>query len=273
MAGDYIYSEDTVSAPAGIPEVSPTRFEKILKIIIILAVLCLGVQLVWLVGISPFRTFSRISIIGCDNIDRNEILAKAGISRTSSYFSTDVRAVEKALAGISAIEKARVFKHFPDKLQVLLEGREAVASALAWTNGMIVPVVFDNQGVIFEVGKVSQLPLVSGLIIENPFPGMRLPAAFIPVFREIEKINMSAPELLDAVSELRINRKPFDSYDIVLYPMHKKVKVRLSELNEDLLRYTLLMVDVIASREPGIESLDFRAGIASYKPLEVSSEQ
>ena len=275
MAGEYMYQDESVTA-------APTRFEKILRVIIVLAVLGLGVQLVWLVGISPFRTFSRIDVVGFEGMDKAEILAKAGIGKTSSYFSTDVKAVEKALGGISIIEKARVIKHFPDKLQILLEPRQAVASALAWADGMVIPVVFDGQGVIFEVGgreakqsgrnMVSQLPLVSGLIIENPFPGMRLPAAFIPVFRELEKINASAPELLDAVSEVRINRKPFDSYDLVLYPMHKKVKVRLSELNEDLLRYTLLMVDVLAAKEPGIGTLDFRAGIASYKPLEVSSE-
>jgi cell division protein FtsQ len=46
----------------------------------------------------------------------------------------------------------------------------------------------------------------------------------------------------------------------------------LPELNEDLLRYTLLLVDVLASKESGIESLDFRSGIASYIPKEASSE-
>jgi hypothetical protein len=50
--------------------------------------------------------------------------------------------------------------------------------------------------------------------------------------------------------------------------MHKKIKVRLSELNEDLLRYTLLMVDVLSLNEQGVDSFDFRSGIASYKPLE-----
>ena len=272
MAGDYMYPDDAMPA-------APGKLEKILKTIIVLAVLCLGAELVWLVGISPFRQFSGIDVSGCDEMPRAEILAKAGISRTSSYFSTDAKAAERALMGLSSLASVKVFKHFPDKLQILLEGRQPVAFALSGINGSLVPVFFDSQGVIFQIGVSEQevflrrtLPVISGLVIENPFPGMRLPSAFIPLFAELEKIQLSAPELLEAVSEIRINRKPFDSYDIVLYPMHKKVKVRLSELNEDLLRYTLLMVDVLASKEPGIEDLDFRAGIASYIPKEASSE-
>jgi cell division protein FtsQ len=272
MAGDYIYSDDAVQAV-------PVRFEKKFKAIIALAVLCLAGELVWLVGITPFRPFSRIDISGYDGIGRVEILDRAGINKESSYFSVNTMAVERALEGIGSLESARVFKHFPDKLQILLEGRQAVASALANVDGRIVPVLFDSQGVIFEIGgnkRNSTLygtqPVISGFVIENPFPGMRLPAVFISVFKELEKIEIRAPELLAAVSELQINRKPFEGFDLVLYPMHKKVKVRLSELNEDFLRYTLLMVDVLAAKEPEIDSLDFRAGIVSYIPKEAFSE-
>jgi cell division protein FtsQ len=95
---------------------------------------------------------------------------------------------------------------------------------------------------------------------------------YIPFFRELEKMSSSSPELLGAISEIGINRKPFDGFDLVLYPMHNKVRVRVNELNEDMLRYTLLMVDVLASNENGINSFDFRSGIASYVPKEVSSE-
>jgi hypothetical protein len=48
--------------------------------------------------------------------------------------------------------------------------------------------------------------------------------------------------------------------------------VRIQELNEETLRYTLLMVDVLSQNESGIDSLDFRSGIASYIPKEASSE-
>ena len=270
MAEDYTLQEDTAPAPG--------RLEQFLRVFIILAVICLGGEIIWLLGITPFRPFSKIDVSGYDGIGKEEILARAGVTRGSSYVSADTHRMEKALMGLSSLESVRVFKRFPDKLQIVLGGRKAVATAVASLNGRMVQVLIDGQGVIFHVGGdikdgvSGQLPIVSGLVIEDPAPGMRLPAMLVPLFRELDKIGASAPELLGAVSELRISGKPFESYEIVLYPMHRKVKVRLSGLNEDLLRYTLLMVDVLASREPGIDSLDFRSSIASYIPKEASSE-
>ena len=270
MAGDYILPEDTVVA-------APRRFEKFLKTFIVLAVLGLGAELIWLMGITPFRPLSRIDISGCDGIAREEVITAAGITASSSYFSIDTQTIEKALMGLCTFHSARVFKHFPDRLQIVLESRRAVASTLVSINGKTVPVFFDSQGVVFKIGGDEkdetlshQLPVISGLFIEDPVPGMRLPAMFISFFKQLEKIENAAPELLTAVSELRISPKLYDGFDLILYPVHKRIKVHISELNEDLLRYTLLMVDVLASKEPGIESLDFRSGIASYKPLEVS---
>ena len=280
MADDYVLDRSTANRSTedrmalGRSE-APSRFGKPLKIIITLAVLCLCGELIWLLGLGPFRPFTRIDITGLDGIHREEILIKAGISESASYFSVNTREIENALLGISSIESAKVFKYYPGRLQIILEGRKAVASALASLNGQTVPVLFDSQGVIFEVGGSSVppvLPIVSGLVIEDPSPGMRLPGVVIPFLQELEKIEFSSPELLSAVSELRIDRKPYDGFNLILYPAHRKIKVRLSELNEDLLRYALLMVDVLSSREDEIEILDFRSGIASYIPKEAYSE-
>jgi len=270
MVGDYDYVLDNSEAPTG--------FERFIRVFIVIAALCLGAELIWLLGISPFRPFSKIDITGLDGIDREEIFAMAGISASSSYFSTSAMKIENALMGISSIESARVFKFFPNRLRIVLESRKPVAFALASVNSKTVPVVFDSQGVIFEIGGKTLpgiYPVISGLVIEDPVPGMRLPGPFIPFLKELEKIEMSAPELLSAVSEFRIYRKLFDGFDLILYPAHKKIKVRMSEINEDSLRYALLMVDVLSSdliSERGIDTLDFRSGIASYIPKEAYPE-
>ena len=268
MAEDYVIQTAPVS-----------RKDKFIKVLLIIAGLALAGELIWLLGITPFKPFLRIDISGNGLITREEILARAGITGTASFFSTDARAIEESLSGINTIASVKVFKQFPDKLKIILEGRKAVALIFANINGATVPVFFDNQGVIFQIGRMEEnekllfrLPVISGIIVENPYPGMRLPAVFIPLLEELEKIQASAPKLLESVSEIRINRRAFDTFDIVLYPVHQRISVRLSELNEDLLRYSLLMIDILASKDEGIESLDFRSGIASYKPLEVSSE-
>ena len=268
MTEDYIISEDT-------QEDAPANFEKLIKVLIIIAITCLGGALFWLFVVSPFRPFSRIDITSYDVVSRERILDLAGITRNSSYFSTDARAIERTLMNVSSIESVNVSKRFPDRLVIVIENRRPVATALATYRGHTVPVLFDSQGVIFQIGRdeigtENMLPIISGLIIEDPFPGMRLPPLFIPFFRELEKIEMSSPVLLASVSEIRIDLRPFNTYDLVLYPVHGRIKVRLSELNEDLLRYSLLMVDVLSSTGNEIDTIDFRSGIASYIPKEAS---
>jgi cell division protein FtsQ len=268
-----MYSRDTAEVRK-----SGARFDKAPKWIIIAVCFAAGAELVWLLGITPFMPFSRINVSSAGGLSREQVLALAGIGIQSSFISVNVRDAEKRLQALPQIEKARVFKHFPDKLEIILEGRSPAAMALAGRGGVAVPVFFDSAGVIFQVGAgtyletIQELPVVSGLVIEDPVPGMRLPAMFGSVFSAIESIRMNAPELLSAVSEIRISRKSFDGFDLILYPVHKQIRVRLSELNEDLLRYTLLAVDVLAAKEPGIGDIDFRAGMVSYTLKEASSE-
>ena len=277
MADDYTLGEETT----GEQPVShaPLRFEKILRVCITIAVLCLAGELVWLLGITPFRPFSRIDINGYEGVDKSRIIAQAGLNEKSSFVSVNAATVEKALMSIPMLQSVRVIKHFPDRLQIILEGRRAVGSVLAVVSGKTVPLLFDSEGVIFKIGGDERdgslsgtIPVISGIVVENPVPGTtRLPVALASLFAELERIQLSAPELLSAISEIRINRKAFDGFDLVLYPVHRKVKVLVPELNEELLRYTLLMVDVLAANENGldtrgVQTLDFRSGIASYVP-------
>ena len=263
------------------------RFEKILKIFIIIASVILAAELIWLLGVSPFRPLSRIEISGLEGIGRGEItredvLMMAQIGHDMSYFNANPEIIEKSLMRYSFLESARVYRHFPDRLHIVLEGRRAVASAFTNIGGLTVPLLIDSQGVIFEVGTdISNgnlsLPVISGLIIEDPFPGMKLPDLFIPLFLELEKLQISSPLLIGAVSEVKINRRAWDAYDLEIFPMHSNIRVRLSELNEDILRYTLLMIDVLESSNSSlitgaVDSLDFRSGIASYIPREAFFE-
>jgi cell division protein FtsQ len=277
MAGDYIFSDDLVRGP----ETVPSRTEKILKWIVLVISLVLAAELVWLLGVTPFMPFSRIDIstgvsidvsTGVSSLDREAVLAGAGITPRSSFVSLNIREAERNLRALPRVEDAKVFKHFPDRLEIILEGRRAAAVSLANVDGVLVPVLYDKKGVIFQIGfnneeesrTAESLPVVSGLVIEQPVPGTRLPAMFNSFLESLEEIELSSPELLAAVSEIRINRKSFDGFDLILYPVHNRISVRLSELNGELLRYTLLMVDVLASEGSGIKTIDFRSGIASY---------
>jgi cell division septal protein FtsQ len=269
MAGEYPYPSDIEA---------DTKSGKILKLFFIITIICLAGELVWLLGIGPFRPFSRIEIIGAENTTKEEILAVAGFAADLTFVTADVNAMEEALAGIASIESVRVFKQLPGRLQIIIQERQPVASAFVSLDGRTVPVLFDNQGVIFQVGGAkkgeflsSVLPVISGLDICAPYLGEKLPGMYIPLLEDIERLKISNPNLLKMISEIEINQISFDNYDLILYPVHEKIKIRLSDLNEDRLQYNFLLVDLL-SDESGIDFFDSRSGIASYIPKEASPE-
>jgi cell division protein FtsQ len=270
MAGEYLYPSPF--------EANPAKSGKFLKLVLVVTIIFLTGELIWILGIGPFRPFSRLEIIGAENISKEEILAAAGFSANLSYASADVNAMEKAIEGIVSIESARVFKHLPGRLQIIIQERQPVASALVNLDGRTVPVLCDSHGVIFQIGGSKKneflsglLPVISGLEISAPYLGERLPAMYLPLLEDIEKLKDSNPNLLRMISEIRINQKSFDSFDLTLYPIHRQIKVRLSELNEDRLQYNLLFIDLLPDNS-GIDSFDSRSGIASYIPKEASPE-
>ncbi|MDR2158519.1 MAG: FtsQ-type POTRA domain-containing protein [Treponema sp.] len=261
MSGDFIYSEDLIPR-------RPAVFTGAGRRLLIIAAAVLAAEMIWLFVITPCMPLSTVEVETFEGLDRGTVLSLAGISERSSWFIVDPRKMERALEEYYLIDSAKVVKRFPDRLQIFLEPRTAVALSLARVQDRIVPVYFDKEGVIFRIGgdgAGSAVPILSGLVFDQPVPGMRLPPVFLPLLEDIDRIGRGAPELLNAVSEIRINRRPFDGFDLYLYPVHSPLKVRLeSGISEDILRYMMLMVDVLGAGNSEIDEIDFRTGVASY---------
>jgi cell division protein FtsQ len=252
------------------------KIEKGLKRLLIIAGIILGAELIWLFGISPCIPFSTLEIRGFDGFDGAEVLAFANIMESASFVSVKAKDVQQKLSSHHLVESARVIKRFPDRLSIFLEPRRAVALSLAEINGRQMPLYIDRYGVVFKSGsngaETQNLPVLSGLVFENPSLGMRLPAALVPLLEDFSRIQNGSPELLAALSEIQISRKTYDDYDIVLYPVHSSIRIRLeNNLTEDVLRYVLLMLDVLESRFPKPIEIDFRSGMGSYIVKEAPS--
>jgi cell division protein FtsQ len=254
--------------------------EKGLNALIIAAAAILVLELVWLLAVSPCMPLTKIEVLPFPGMSREEIIAAAGIGERSSYVSVKAAQAERSLENLYQVESARVIKRFPNAVKIVLIPRSAAGMSLARLDGRLAPVYFDRSGLVFKIGKgndetirdLPQLPVISGLVFENPSLGMRLPAIFGPLLSRLEAIRDASPELLAAISEIRINRKAFDGFDLVLYPVHNPVRIRLEpDLNEASLRYVMLMLDVFASKHSEIEEIDFRAETASYKEKEAPS--
>jgi cell division protein FtsQ len=272
MSSGYAYAEDIVAAK------TPAKLDKILKRLIMIIALILAAELIWLIGISPCMPLAAVELSAFPGIDKAAVMARAGIDARSSYMTVRPREIEEVLRTLPQVESARVIKQFPNRVKIILESRRAVALSLAGIDGRVRPVYFDKNGVVFKIGgagspePASSMPIISGLVFEHASVGMRLPPMFTGFFTELERISDSAPELLAAISEIRINKKAYDGFDLVLYPAHGHVKVRTgSELNEDVLRYMMLFIDVFSSQGIDVEEIDFRAGTASYVIKEASS--
>jgi len=279
MSGDFSYGyygsmEDTTRSRYG--TASSRKIEKGLKRLLILAGIILSAQLIWLFGVSPCIPFTTVEVRGFDGLDGAQALAFANIPEGASYITVNAKEAQQRLASHSLVESARVIKRYPDRLSIFLEPRRAVAVSLAEINGKQVPLCIDSHGVVFKINdnaaQAHNLPILSGLVFERPSLGMRLPASLVPLLENISGIHDGSPELLAALSEIRINRKAYDDYDIVLYPVHSSIRIRLeNNLTEDTLRYVLLMLDVFESRFPKPEEIDFRLSLGSYKIKEAPS--
>jgi len=278
---DEVFQEE-LSDEENIEQVSyinKPKIEKALRWIIIIALIILVGELIMIFIVNPCLPLSRVEVIGMPELDKKMILEKAGITSRSSYITVNPRIVEKRLQSLVVIDTVKVTKRFPDTVRITLEGRKAIAMSFGTIDGKVYPVFYDRQGLVFMIGNGNQnvaiprsIPIISGILVEQPFLGMRLPAIFNNLLRDLEKIRNSAPELLEAISEIQVNRNVFDRYDLTLYPVHNKVRIRIgNELTENMLRYVLLVVDVCVSRGVKVEEIDFRTGTASYTIKEASS--
>jgi len=269
---DNLSSDKKSSRVSG--DISRGKIEKGLKRLLIIAAVIFAVQLIWLFGISPFIPFSTVDIHGFSSLHRAEIISLAGLDENSSFISTNTKIIQEKLSSHILVESAVVMKHFPDRLSIHLNPRIASAYALTSVNSRQAPIFIDRHGVFFKIEESGaregmEFPVLSG--IENPQLGMRLPSSLIPLVMSLNKMASSSPELLAAISEIRIERKTLDGYDLVLFPVHSPIRVRVeNNLTEDMLRYVLLMLNVFNNDAQKPEEIDFRSGIGSYKVKEQS---
>jgi len=286
MSSGYVYGtelyrqgfeeEPAVRSPRADSGRDDSRVQTLKRILTLVAVV-LGIELIYLFGISPCMPLSRVTISGIAGIDEKAVLALAGIGSHSSYMTVNVQAVEQSLLSLPLVRSAHVIKHFPNRVEIVLESRRAAAITFVEAGGGLYPALIGGDGMLIAIGREGfsggeTLPVISGLVLEGAYPGMKLPRIYNALFQRLETLAQNAPELLAAISEIRINHKNYDGYDLTLYPAHRGVRVRVNEdITEETIRYMFLMLDVLSAKSAGIEEIDFRTGTASYKLKEAHS--
>jgi cell division protein FtsQ len=216
----------------------------------------------------------RIEKISLDNdlsLGQDEILRIAGIESPPFYFSLDVDAVRRNLESWHSIKSAYVEKVFPDSLRIIVRSRRPLAVAFAEAAESTLPLSFDEDGIVFQSGKEVadlNLPVISGIRFEGIKAGMRLPAMLNSFFKDLRDLQNSHPAVFGSFSEFRIVKKGDGFFEVLLYPVHHSVPVRIEAgLSAERGKMILMVLDVMNKEGilDKVEEIDFRTGDIIYR--------
>ncbi len=265
---DQFYSKKSNHKKTDAEKDSAVR-TRILKILIAVLSCVLVVEAILYLVVIPCASSVQIVFTGLTQFQPEDIINSTNINVRQTWINFDTASIASKLAATQLFESVKVEKSFPDKVIITLSERQCAAVAIAEISGKSVPVQIDKNGVVYRINAgtpTGNVPVLSGLSFENPKVGMRLHGKLRPLVQQISDILIEKPVYFSAISEIRIMPKEYGSYDLVLYPMHSKVRVLADKtLNEESLQYMMVVLDVIDSLESDVYEVDLRHGSVSYR--------
>ena len=265
LENDYFLSEEYEGS-------SDSKSEKKIKFIkVIFCVLCFALfcELIIYKYVMPSFSSPKVTVTGQKDYSAEEIARMLLPMNSTSWFDFDVEQAVALLSSEAGIDHVSVEKKFPDKIFVNVAEREPVAVTFIMENGSTAPVQIDKNGVLFPGKKNPSaeeiLPIVSGLPVEYMSKGMRIPAKYRPLIDQISKISEMPQHYFASVSEICVLPKDSGNYELALIPSQSKVKVLTDRaLNEDALKYMLVVLDVVNQIGTDVAAVDLRYGSVSY---------
>ena len=244
-------------------------------ILIILLSVVLILELVFHLVISPRLRINTIQIDPGRGVEISEesVLQAAGISERVHYFDIDPVTIENRLLDVPFIRTVDVERRFPDTLIISIVQREALAAIIIDKDQTSAPALIDREGVLFRLGaaNIEGLPVISGVRFENPRAGMVLPEVLIQFLEDIERIKETSPVLLTLISEFKFIKKDASRYEVLLYPEHYRIPVRIGDrLDERTLNYVMMVLDVVLRQglTADVKEIDFRSGDVAFRTRE-----
>lgn len=242
---------------------------KIIKVIFfVLTILLLG-ELVAYKYIFPSFSSPKVSVYGQKNYSAEEIARMLLPMNSTSWFDFNVNQAAAIISSESGIENVIVEKKFPEKIYINVTERKPVAVTFIDNQGSTVPVQIDKNGVIFpnrnNTIRENNIPIISGLPIEYLSTGMRIPSMYRPLIEQISKINDMPQKYFASISEICVLPKESGNYELALIPALSKIKVLTDRaLNEDELKYMMVVLDIVNQLGTDVASVDLRYGSVSY---------
>ena len=222
---------------------------------------------------------NKVTVLGMTNTTEKEIMEALNLTPDINLVNADVPAMEGRILANPKIAEANVRRVFPDQLAIDLVERKAVACVLINEEIGTKSVAIDADGVAFafmdSIASSGKLPVLSGIRFERFLPGQRLPEYLRPLLGDIAGLSKDSPSLLEAFSEIKIEKISDSEAELLLFPSGKSVPIRMSaRLTKASLGSALLVLDILAGRQgtEKIEEIDFRTGTIVYRTKEAQAD-
>lgn len=249
---------------------SERRFRVIiLSLLVVMGILLLGEFVLWRF-IKPSLSSPKVTISGYKNMSAEDVAMKLIPMNSRNWFTFDVNVAAGILSSESCIKNVDIVKHFPDKILVNINERVPVAVTYINQKGKSIPMQIDETGVLFSnknnaIVAQSGIPILSGIPVDNMTDGMRIPAKYKTLINQISQIQNLSQKYFAAVSEICVVPKDSGNYELVLIPSSGHTKVLTDRaLNEEALKYMMVVLDVVKQLKPDATAVDMRYGSVSY---------
>jgi cell division protein FtsQ len=248
------------------------RARRIFGSIIAFLLIVLAMEVAFHLFIAPELVIGTVNIRARDDfaMSNAQILEAAGIHGKPYYFSVSPSQIEAQLERVPMVRDAQVNTRFPDTMTISITGREPLGLLMVQGENGLQQALVDRQGLVFRVGgtEVPDLPVISGIEIPRATAGMRLPDEIVGFLADLAKLRQEAPELYRLISEVKFVKKNKGRFEVLLYPAHYRIRVRLGPtLDTHTFKYIMLVLDVISGRgmEDDIVEVDFRTEHVVYR--------
>ncbi|MCQ2582322.1 MAG: FtsQ-type POTRA domain-containing protein [Treponema sp.] len=243
----------------------------IIKVIFFLLLIVFAGELIAYRYVVPSFESPKVTISGNKIYSAEELAVKLLPMNATNWFNFDVDEAVSILSSESGIDYVTVEKQFPNKILINVKERIPVAFTFSIENGYSHPMQIDKNGVLFPVRdnsmlEKSSLPIVSGIPLEHMSEGMRIPTKYRPLIDQIANISTNKSSYFASISEICVIPKEFGNYELALIPSQSKIRVLTDRsLNEDALRYMMIVLDVVNLLDTDVSEVDLRYGSVSCK--------
>lgn len=244
---------------------------KVLKVVFFILCILLVGELVAYKYVVPLFASPKVSVSGQKAFTAEEIAAKLLPLNSTSWLDFDVVEATSLLSAEPAIENVVIEKKFPDKISIEITERKPVAVTFLVENGVCSPVQIDRNCAIFverteSVLSNNKLPIISGIPVEYMAGGRRINAKYRPLIDQISRISSLPQNYFASISEICVIPKESGNYELALIPAQSKIKVLTDRsLNEESIKYMMLVLDVVKELETDVSEIDMRYGSVSFK--------